>query len=177
MASIKVKLNSFDIDEAIKELEIYKQKIQIAAKEIAKRLAELGYEVAYSIINNNIFDDETLSQSLQVKAENENKYILLSNSKEILFFEFGAGAKYGYGHPLNADFGMGPGTYPGKGHWDDPNGWWYPTDNPSLIKHVDKSGQGWAHTYGNAPYMPFYKASKEIKANLQRIAEEVFKSV
>lgn len=171
---ISIKLTEKSIEQAISEIENYKQKLKKIANEIAKELADVGYQVAYSIMGTADFEKD-ISSSLQVKREAENKYVLVSNSKEILFFEFGAGAKYGYGHPLNADFGMGPGTYPnGKGHWNDPDGWWFPTDNPNLIRHTDKSGQGWGHSYGNQPYMPFYKADKEMCAKLKQIAEEVF---
>ena len=81
----------------------------------------------------------------------------------MLFVEFGSGIKYGSGHPENAEYGMGPGTYPnGKGHWDDPHGWYLPKD------------KGGGHTYGNPPTMAMYDARKTIEQDLVRIVREVF---
>lgn len=85
----------------------------------------------------------------------------------MLFIEFGSGDTYGHGHPQNAEFGMGPGTYSegpnGKGHWKDPNGWWIP-----------KSAGG-GHTYGNPPAMVMYRTARELEREIQTIAEEVFR--
>ena len=57
---------------------------------------------------------------------------------------------------------MGPGTYPdGKGHWDDPNGWWF--------------GDG-EHTFGNPPAQAMYDAKQEIINAIEQVANEVFNS-
>ena len=53
---------------------------------------------------------------------------------------------------------MGPGTYPeGKGHWNDPKGWWLPKE------------KGGEHTYGNPPAAPMYDAVKTIEQKLLQI--------
>ena len=70
-----------------------------------------------------------------IEVENEgDTWKIIANGEEAVFIEFGAGAMYGYGHPDPQ--GFGPGTYPGKGHWNDPKGWYTPMGE---------------HTYGNAP--------------------------
>lgn len=172
---IKVKLNTASINNAIKQLEDYEKRVERAGGEIAKRLADMGYEVAYGVMSGHVYSGETIG-SLEVVQE-ADKYILRAASKALLFFEFGAGATYGYGHPMDGDFNMGPGTYPdGKGHWNDPNGWWFPTDDPQLIKKYDSKGQGWGHSYGNQPHMPFYLADREIRDNILKVAKEVFQS-
>ena len=94
-----------------------------------------------------------------MEITNENGYTVRASGEDVLFIEFGAGARYGYGHPEAAENGMGPGTYPGKGHWDDPNGWTIP------------NGQ---HTYGNRPGMPMYNAVKTIEQQIEQIVREVF---
>ena len=77
-----------------------------------------------------------------------------------IFIEFGAGITYGYGHPLAGELGVGPGTYPeGKGHWDNPGGWWY------------AHGQ---HSYGNPPAMAMVAARDAMVADITTIAREVF---
>lgn len=172
---IKVKLNTASIDNAIKQLDEYQKRVERAGEYIAKHLADIGYEVAYGVISGHVWSGET-AESLEVVQEG-NRYILRAASKAILFFEFGAGATYGYGHPMAGEFGMGPGTYPdGKGHWNDPNGWWFPTDDPRLIRRTDSKGQGWGHSYGNAPHMPFYLADREIRDNILKVAKEALQS-
>lgn len=175
MPKIKLSLSTSSVQMAIDQLNDYSKKLETAGAEIAKRLADIGYDVAYGVMQGNVFSGET-AESLTVQKEADNKYILYAASQAILFFEFGAGAKYGNGHPWDDDFGFGPGTYPGNGHWDDPEGWWFPTDDPRLIIRTDKNGQGWGHSYGNRPHMPFYLADKAIKENLLTVAKEVLQS-
>ena len=92
-----------------------------------------------------------------------NGYVIKAEGQSVLFLEFGSGIRYGSGHPENAEYGMGPGTYPdGKGHWDDPKGWWVPKN------------KGGGHTYGNPPAMAMYEARKSIEQELVRIVKEVF---
>lgn len=174
MHKIKFSLSEKSISDAIKQLDDYRKKVENLGKEIAYRLSQLGYDVVYSILSDHVFTGETLD-SLKVEEKGEGKYFLIANSKAILFFEFGAGVRYGNGHPIAKELGFGPGTYPGKGHWDDPNGWWYPTDDPRLIVKYDKNGQGYGHSYGNPPYMPFYTASKQMRENILSIAKELLK--
>lgn len=171
---IKVELSVASIDAAIKQLEEYKNKVSRAGAEIAERLANIGYEVAWGIMAGNVYSGETIS-SLQVYQESENKFILQAGSVALLFFEFGAGAGGG-GHPLNSEFDMGPGTYPGQTHAFDPKGWWFPTDDANLAVRTDKDGQMWGHSYGNPPHMPFYQASQKIRSELLNVAREVFKT-
>lgn len=174
MPTIKVHLNTRSIDSAIRYLEEYHRRVENAGDEIAKRLADLGYQVAYGVMSGHIFSGETI-ESLEVERVEEGQYVLRAGSKAILFFEFGAGIRYGGGHPWSDDLGYGSGTYPGNGHWDDPDGWWFPTDDPRLIYRIDKNGQGWGHSYGNKPHMPFYLADKEIRDNIIKIAKDVIK--
>lgn len=174
MPVVKFSLDSDSIQQAIDDLKKYKKKLEKAAKEMAKQLSELGFDVAFSIMDGHIFTGDTIN-SLDVKQTGNNTFVLVANSKAILFFEFGAGVKYGKGHPLAGEFGYGPGTYPGKGHWDDPNGWYYPTDDPRLIVKTTEDGKTYGHSYGNKPHMPFYNASKTMRENILKIAREVLK--
>lgn len=170
---IKLSLNPDSIDAAIKQLEDYRNKLPEMGDKIAQELAHMGYAVAYGIMSGHVFSGETMG-NLTVIEDGPGKYILYDQSSALLFFEFGAGIRYGGGHPWDEDLGFGPGTYPGNGHWDDPKGWWFPTDDPRLIIRTDKDGQGWGHSYGNKPYMPFYNASKEMRENLLEVARKVF---
>lgn len=175
MPTIKLKLNTQSINQALKELKAYQKKVERAGEEIAKRLGEIGYSVAYSVMQGHVFSGETI-ESLTLEKKGEGRYVLYAESQAILFFEFGAGSRSGYGHPWAGELNMGPGTYPGAGHWDDPNGWWFPTDDPRLIIKRDDNGQGWGHSYGNQPHMPFYNADKAMRESLLTVAREVLKS-
>lgn len=168
---IKMSLNPDSIGRAIAQLEAYQKRVEEAGDKIARELADLGYQVAYGVMQGHVFSGET-SESLEVVEDGPNRYILTAGSAALLFFEFGAGARYGSGHPWDGELGFGPGTYPGNGHWNDPKGWWFPTDDPRLILRRDKSGQGWGHSYGNKPHMPFYKASKAMREDIVRVARE-----
>lgn len=174
MPTIKLKLNTESINQALKELKSYQKKVERAGDEIAKRLADIGYSVAYSVMQGHVFSGETI-ESLDVVKKGEGRYVLMAESQAILFFEFGAGVRSGYGHPWAGELNMGPGTYPGAGHWDDPLGWWFPTDDPRLIIKRDANGQGWGHSYGNQPHMPFYNADRAMRDSLLAVAKEVLK--
>lgn len=174
MPKIKLKLTDKSIRQALEEVNRYQRKVEKAGAEIARRLGELGFAAAYEVMQGHVFSGETI-ESLQLVEQSENRFILMAESQAILFFEFGAGVKYGGGHPWDDNLGFGPGTYPGNGHWDDPNGWWFPTDNPRLVIRRDRNGQGWGHSYGNKPHMPFYKADKAMRDELLKIAKEALK--
>lgn len=167
-------LSASSIDAAVKLLEGYRDSLQSKAETLAEMLANIGYETAFQIMGEHVYSGETIS-SLQVQEIDPGHYVLLAGSVALLFFEFGAGT-VGTGHPQANEFGMGPGTYPGQTHALDPNGWWFPTDDENLIIRRDKNGQGWGHSNGNPPYMPFYNASQQIRNDLLRCAQEVFKT-
>lgn len=175
---MKISVNVFDpssIDRAIAQLEEYSDSLDRKAQELCERLANIGYAVAFQIMGEHIYSGETIS-SLQVQEIDPTHYVLLAGSVALLFFEFGAGVGGG-GHPLAGEFGMGPGTYPGQKHADDPNGWWFPTDDANLAIRIDEeTGIMWAHSKGNPPYMPMYNASQKIRNDLLKTAQEVFKT-
>ena len=162
------------LDKAIDDIDALNSKLDDAAHDIVNSLALIGYDVAYQIMAGNVYTGETIG-SLTIVENDPTHYTLLADSKAILFFEFGAGV-YGVGHPQAGEFGMGAGTYPNQTHALDPNGWWFPTDDPDLALHYDESGQGWGHSYGNPPHMPFYNAGLQIKADLEAVVREVFSS-
>lgn len=161
MKRVVVPLSTAGIDRLERELDAYLVWQEGKAKELAGRLGMLGASVAsvrfartaYIGLRDASVTVEETATGCTVKADGES----------VLFLEFGSGIRYGGGHPENAAFGMGPGTYPeGKGHWDDPRGWWLP-----------KSAGG-GHSYGNPPAMAMYEARKTILRELPRVVKEVF---
>ena len=154
---VVVPLSESGIQKLQDELKIYQRWQKEKAAELAQRLAMLGASVAsirfsravYTGPKDAVVTVEAIPNGYKVKADGES----------VLFIEFGSGVTYGSGHPEAQAFGMGP---DGKGHWDDPKGWYLPKE------------KGGGHTYGNPPAMPMYEARKAIEQELPRIVKEVF---
>ena len=158
-----------DIEMAIKGVEQYKQWLEQKTQELARRLAELGAQSAQLGFDYAFYvGDKNVKVSVR-KKRGENAYIVTANGEAVLFIEFGAGiAHAGTAHPEASEHGMGPGTYPGKGHWNNPHGWYLP-------KNVQQA-TGYKKTRGNPAYMPMYNARKAIEQNISEIVREVFGS-
>lgn len=156
--NIEIELTNESISAAMKELRRYKKWITKKEAELRSRLAMLGATVASIQFARAIYNG---SNDVSVRVDNTGSVaVIYAEGETVAFIEFGAGVTYGYGHPQAGEFGVGPGTYPdGKGHWDNPKGWWY------------GSGQ---HTYGNPPAMAMYSAVQEITEKVTQIAKEVF---
>lgn len=152
--------NQKSIDAAVNELKRYKKWILEKETLLRERLAMLGATVASIEFSRAIYSG---TNDVSVRVSDDGKIATIyAEGSSVAFIEFGSGDKYGHGHPLNGEFGTGPGTYPdGKGHWDDPRGWWY------------GSGQ---HTYGNPPAMAMVHARDRIVEQCTEIAREVFRT-
>ena len=174
---IEFTLDKRSINEARNKLQAFKTDFVKKCDLLAKELADVGYETAYRIIGEHVFDGETLAS---LRADHvigtDNVYVLSAQSEAILFLEFGSGlpAKKSP-HPEAAEHGMGAGSFSPKGHWQDPNGWYYPTNDPRLINKFSKDGtQGYGHSKGMTPQMPFYTASRDIESKIAEVARRVF---
>lgn len=156
--TIRVSLDNKSISNAIKELRQYSLWVGRKEAELRERLAMLGATVASIQFSRAIYNG---SNDVTVRVDNTGSVaVIYAEGESVAFIEFGSGAKYGYGHPQAAEFGVGPGTYPeGKGHWDDPKGWWYGHNQ---------------HSYGNPPAQAMYSAVQEMTAQITIIAREVF---
>lgn len=159
---MKITIDPFDqksIDKALKDLNTYKRWVEEKEKLLRERLAMLGATVARIEFSRAIYSGD---KDVSVRVDNlGTKAVIYAEGESVAFIEFGAGAKYGYGHPMNAEFGTGPGTYPeGKGNWNNEKGWYY------------AHGQ---HTYGNPPAMAMIHARDTMVEQLTAIAREVFK--
>ena len=163
-----VDLSSDSLADAEDKLRKYAAYIKAKAQELCERLSFLGAAEVTAGFSQAIYDGE---QDVDIKVRRVTEkgkiaYRIVASGQTVLFLEFGAGVRYGYGHPLDADFGMGPGTYPkGKGHWNDPKGWWF----------KDATGKKY-HSYGNPPIMAMYNTSQELHRIVEDVAREVFAS-
>ena len=159
MPKIEIKLTDRSIGNAIKAVEKYQAWVSEKEKELRSRLAMLGATVASIKFARAIY---TGTNDITVRVDDTgSKAVIYAEGEALLFIEFGAGITYGYGHPQAGEFGYGPGTYPGKGNWDNPKGWWFGSSQ---------------HTFGNPPAMAMYDAVQEIAKSVTEIAREVFRS-
>ena len=160
MANIKIELTNKSISAAIKEVRKYQNWVAKKEAELRSRLAMRGATVASIQFARAIY---TGSNDITVRVDNTGSVaVIYAEGESVAFIEFGAGVTHGYGHPQAGELGVGPGTYPdGKGHWDDPKGWWFGSSQ---------------HTYGNPPAMAMYRAVQEITENVTEIAREVFRT-
>lgn len=153
-------LSQENVANAIGEVRKYQAWILEKEAELRSRLASLGATVASIQFSRAIYHG---TNDVSVRVDDTGSVaVIYAEGESVAFIEFGAGITYGYGHPLAGELGAGPGTYPeGKGHWDNPNGWWY------------AHGQ---HTYGNPPAMAMVAARDAMVADITTIAKEVFGS-
>lgn len=157
--TIRISLSDDSIKNGIKEVQRYKRWVLQKEAELRSRLATLGATVASIQFSRAIYNG---SKDVTVRVDDTGTVaVIYAEGESVAFIEFGAGIKYGYGHPQAGEHGMGPGTYPGKGNWDNEKGWWY--------------GHG-QHSYGNPPAMAMYEAVQKMTEELTRIAREVFRS-
>lgn len=159
---VSVPLSDDGIKKLQNKLDEYTKWVERKSNELAQRLASLG-AVSASIGFSQALYDGANDVTISVQHTGDRSYVVKADGKAVLFIEFGAGYLMGFGHPLMDEMDMGPGTYPGKGHWNDPNGWFFRQDG-NLI-----------HSYGNPPNAPMYNAVKNVEQELQRVVNEVFK--
>ena len=158
-------LSEATINAAVQELRQQAEWVQRKEAEFIQKLAERGRDVASVKFASAKYDGNN-DVSVRVDATG-SVAVIYAEGEAVAFIEFGSGAKEGYGHHLAGEHGLGPGTWStneelgGKGHWDDPNGWYY--------KHGEKS-------LGNPPAMAMYDAVQAMTAEITTIAKEVFGS-
>ena len=153
------------IAAAVKELREYAEWMERKEAELRSRLASRGATVASIQFSRAIYNG---TNDVSVRVDDTGSVaVIYAEGESVAFIEFGSGEKYGAGHPQAGEFGVGPGTWStdeslgGKGHWDNPKGWWY--------------GHG-QHSYGNPPAMAMYNAVQAMTEDITTIAMEVFGS-
>lgn len=171
MVKRTIDINLFDsrsLDKAILQIKQYQNSLQRKVQIFIDRLAKEGLQVVQSTMES-VPDEEKGSYYTEIVNTSNGDIIgaaIRLTGDKVLFIEFSAGITYGTdNYPLPSGDKYGMGTYPGKGHWDSPYGWWY----------VDEHGEK-HHSYGNRAYMPMYHAEQAIIIQIRHIAREVFSS-
>lgn len=153
-------VNIRGVDDLINQLNSYSNSLQRRTGELCRKLAEMG-AVNISLGFSRAIYTGQMDANVTVEEVSPTEYKIVAEGQTVLFVEFGAGVTYGGGHPQAAEFGFGPGTYPGQTHAMTGNGWYLPKD------------KGGGHTYGNPPNMPMYNTAQDLKREIERVAREV----
>lgn len=169
MAKRTININLFDsrsLDKAIQQIRQYQNSLPRKVQTFIDRLAKEGLQVVQSTMES-VPDEEKGSYYTEIINNSQGDIIgaaIRLTGDKVLFIEFSAGITYGTdSYPLPSGDKYGMGTYPGKGHWDSPYGWWY----------VDEQGNK-HHSYGNRAYMPMYHAERAIIMQIKEVARDVF---
>lgn len=173
MARKTIKIDLFDgksLDNAIKQIQEYKERLSNKCEMFVHRLAEVGIP----IIDQNIAlaaGDSDKGHNTYIKINSFGSYSqarLIVEGKDLLFIEFGAGVHYngnlgGSPHPKGKEMGYTIGSY-GKGQGKNDFWFYYADSGEAVMSHGTKST------------MPVYKAGIEIRRQVLKIAREVFGS-
>lgn len=163
---MKIVINPFDkksIAEAQKLLKQYKKDFLKKEQEFARRLAEIGVQVAGDIYSvSDIDGGHEFSVYLQ---KNSNGYSVIAEGRTIGFLEFGTGIRNPEWHGEGLEYTPPPhGSY-GKGHGKQPYGWWFKSQEYGVAMH----------TYGNPPAEGMLTARNQMVEQVTRIAREVWR--
>lgn len=172
---MKIKVNLGNVEKAIRELETYKRNLETKIKILCEKLAEIGVEVAFARFKTAQYDGVN-----DVVVENPywegDKLILAAKGNAVTFIEFGTGIRYADIHPKAAEMGAIRGGY-GKGKGNR-NTWAYYGESGTHGRIIRELGDGTpvVLTHGNPPARAMYEASKAMRANIAKIAKEIFGS-
>ena len=159
---MEITIDLGNLDQALKDIEAYKKQFESSVTETVKQATEIGRseaEMRFAIAKYDGTKDVKVNSTVRKKTGT-----ITASGTSVLFIEFGTGISYPNDHPEASRLGIEHGSWSegpeGKGHWDDPHGWYY------------------AHgrrTKGNPANKCMYDAAKEVERNAERIAREVFK--
>ena len=178
MARKTIKIDLFDgksLQQAIKQIEAYRDDLPRKCQEICRRLSEEGVRVADTAINSvpigktitlttNINPSKMGCQAIMKMTGRETRTEDGRVFYTALAIEFGAGIYYNSNsNPKSSEFGMGVGTFPGQTHAFQ-DGWYY----------LGNDGN-WHYSHGVQASMPMYKASVTLRQKIDSIIKDVFK--
>lgn len=173
MRIIDVRLSTTGINEAIRELQNYKQWLLTKTQEFLNALAEEGMKIAQFGFENAVYDG-TNDVSCEVRPIDDHHVAVVAVGSATLFIEFGTGVFYPDTHPESGKNGMVRGKY-GYGLGKLRNGWRYtgdPGTNGEII--LEGSHAGEVKTLGNPANMSMYMAERDLEEKFEEIARRIF---
>lgn len=159
---ITMGLTTSSINDAIKELEEFRDSLKQKKDRMLKELAEIGVKEASVRFTTAMYDGvNDSSVSLETTG---NGYTIVASGHAVAFIEFGSGVYHNSSEPYpnpRPDGIVGIGEY-GKGQGKR-KAWGYRNEAGEVVV-----------THGNPAAMPMWYASEEMRSKIQRIAQEVF---
>lgn len=166
-----------EIKQTVNAIERYKKDLDSKVKDFCQALVMFGQVKAIQSAN-----DSPLGKTITITTDISRtatgcKAMLIGIGQTrqsegydpvntLLLIEFGSGIKYNPNdNPKANEFGMGVGTFPGQIHAFQEEGWYYWGED-----------EQWHHSYGVKATMPMYNASKEMRAQIVKIAKDIFNS-
>ena len=174
--TIRIKLNTRSINNAIKQIEAYKNRLVAIRTTICEELAKIGMKEAEIRFANAQYDG--VNDSCVTIEQTENGYKVVANGNAVAFIEFGAGVHYnpaGGAYPIAKPSGISPiGGYGKKQGRKD--SWRYKGDPGTNGNVIEVGGEEWVVTQGNPAQMPMYHALNKMQNEVERIVKEAFKN-
>lgn len=179
--TIRFALDVASIDNAIRELERYRDDFKAKCEQLRQKIAERIMWSAQQGFNAAMVSDTYMQidgkakQSISPKMGGQVEVtvehgdamsVVIADGEDAIFIEFGAGVYYNGAagdspHPWGLEHGFGIGTYgQGKGVRD---AWGYKDENGAIIL-----------THGTPAAMPMYRGTEEAIRALDDIVREVF---
>ena len=166
-------LSLTSINEAKKQIRKYAKNLPKRCEELARRLAELGTEVADSTFSISVYDLDAhyhqpieptnITVTFQQDHDHNGHFTIHADGEAVAFVEFGAGVYFNsndWGRPRPEGI-VGIGEY-GMGNGKQRSWGFYGSD-------------GKAHVTAGTPEQPgMWYASQEMRNKLTQIAREVF---
>lgn len=159
---IKIGLSESSIDDAIKQLQTYRNNLETKKNKLLRMLGEIGVREA-SVRFTTAMYDGTNDSSVNLKIS-KSGFVIEAKGQAVAFIEFGSGVYHNPGEPYpdpRPGGIVGIGEY-GKGHGKR-QAWGFKDESGELVI-----------THGNPAAMPMWYASEEMRSKIAKIAQEVF---
>jgi len=166
-------LSKREVADAIKQIEQIKRELPVKVKELVRRLTEEGKVIAKLKVEQMNAEYTGLLKDQIDGYFSESAGIGLIHTGSAwyaAFVEFGTGVVgQGSPHPVAEANGW---RYDVNDHGEA--GWYYPTDDPNLIRYTASDGKtfGWTKGMASRPFM--YETAKDLESLCHKIAKEVF---
>ena len=169
MRTIIVDLNANNgIKNAIKELQQYKNDLNLRVQQLLQQFVNRGIEIAKAkVVSYKIIHDNNLSSSINGFVTGNVGFIKVDDENAV-FFEFGTGPRGASSpHPLGS-------SYKSSGWLTKADG--KPMDTLYNWKPLGTDGDTYFYTEGQAAKPFMYDTARELRQRVREIAMEVFRT-
>lgn len=164
MKTIKVKLDTDSIDDAISEIETFRDELFTKLESLMEALLSVGFSEAKGRASSFMGDSEPANVEKEYIIKEKDRFVATISlvGKDCVFIEFGSGVVFNPSdHPWAGRTGYHIGSYPNQTHVPVPGYWYYGGGKLSV---------------GTEAKMPIYYASETIRNDAVQKALEIFRS-